>query len=83
MSKSLCAKESKQRKEIEQTLAKEKEKLEKMKKQQDEITEELRIALDKKSLLENQIAETDQMVKGLELRITSALELMEKYKSLS
>lgn len=79
VSRSLCAKESKQRKEIEQTLAKEKEILEKIKKQQDEITEELRIALDKKSLLENQIAETDQMEKGLELRITSALELMEKY----
>lgn len=76
----MYAKESKQRKEIQEALAKEKEKLEKMKKKRDEITEELRIALDKKSFLENQIAETEQMVKGLELRITSALELMERYK---
>ena len=80
MSKSLYTKESKQRKETEEALAKEKEQLEKMKKQRDEILEELRIALDKKSLLEKQIAETDQMVKGLELRITSSLELIERYK---
>jgi hypothetical protein len=80
MSKRLYTKESKQRKETEEALAKEKENIEKMKKQRDEITEELRIALDKKPLLENQIAETDQMVKGLELRITSSLGLMERYK---
>lgn len=79
-SESLYTEESKQRKEIEEALAKDKEELEKMKNERDEIMEELRIAVDQKALLENQIAESDQLVKDLEQKIISAVELLQKYK---
>lgn len=77
MSESLYDEELKKRKEIEEALAKEKEKLIKMKKQRNEFMEELQIVLDKNSLFENQIAESDKIVKGLEQRIALA---MEQYK---
>ncbi|PQQ17296.1 hypothetical protein Pyn_08764 [Prunus yedoensis var. nudiflora] len=72
--------ELRQRKEIEEALAREREELEKMKKQRDEVMEELRAALDQKSLLESQIAESDQMVVSLEEKIISAVELLQNYK---
>ncbi|KAF2315302.1 hypothetical protein GH714_038764 [Hevea brasiliensis] len=56
-SEGLYAEESRQRKEIEEALAKEKEELEKSKKERDEVMEELHIALDQKKSLERQIAE--------------------------
>ncbi|KAG6730023.1 hypothetical protein I3842_01G059200 [Carya illinoinensis] len=77
---SFYTKELKQRKEIQEMLAREKEKLEMMKKQEDEVMEELHVTLDQKSLLENQIAETDAMVKVLGMRITSAEELLQTFK---
>lgn len=77
----LYAEESKERREIEKALGEVKEKIERMKKQKDEVREELRIFQDNKSLLETQIAESDKIVKGLELRITSAMELLQNYKS--
>lgn len=79
-SENLYAEELKQRKEIEEALEKEKLELERMKKQQDEVMEELRIALDQKSLLESQIAESDRMVKELEQKIISAVDLLQNYK---
>lgn len=69
-----------QRKEIEEALAREREELEKMKKQRDEVMEELRAALDQKSLLESQIVESDQMAVRLEQKIISAVELLQNYK---
>ncbi|KAI3441787.1 E3 ubiquitin ligase (RING-type E3 ubiquitin transferase) (Serine/threonine-protein kinase) [Psidium guajava] len=77
---SLYAREHKLRREIEEALAKEEEELGKMKNQQDEVLEELRIALDQKSSLESQIAETDQIVKELEQKIISAVELLQSYR---
>lgn len=79
-SESLYAEELIHRKEVEEALAKEKLELEWMKKQQDEVNEELQISLNQKSLLESQIAESDQMVKELEQKIISAVELLQNYK---
>ncbi|KAJ9171387.1 hypothetical protein P3X46_014766 [Hevea brasiliensis] len=80
-SEGLYAEESRQRKEIEEALAKEKEELEKSKKERDEVMEELHIALDQKKSLERQIADNDQMVKELEQKIISAVELLQNYKN--
>ena len=80
VSESLYDEELKKRKEIEEALAKEKEKLIKMKKQRNEFMEELQIVLDKNSLFENQIAESDKIVKGLEQRIALAMEQLQTYK---
>ncbi|KAL4621985.1 hypothetical protein ACB092_06G264800 [Castanea dentata] len=74
---SLCAEESKQRKEIEEALAKEKEEHEKVNIQLNKVMEDLRVALDKKSSLESQIAESDEMVEELELSIASVVELLQ------
>jgi predicted nucleic acid-binding Zn-ribbon protein len=69
-----------QRKENEEALAKEKKELEKMKNQLDKVVEELQIALDQKSSLERQFAVSEQMVKELEQKIISAVELLETYE---
>lgn len=69
-----------QRKETEDILEKEREELEKMKRQRDEVMGELRAALDQKSQLESQIVESDQMVKSLEQKIISAVDLLQNYK---
>lgn len=79
-SENLYSEELKQRKEIEVALAKEKEELEKVKNHLDKITEELRIALEQKLNFESQLAESDQMVKELEGKIISAVELLQSYK---
>ncbi|XP_030929474.1 U-box domain-containing protein 33-like isoform X2 [Quercus lobata] len=76
----LCAEELKQRKEIEEALAKEKEEHEKVKIQLSKAMEDLQFALDQKSSLESKIAESNEMVEGLELRIVSAVELLQTYK---
>lgn len=72
--------ELRQRKEIEDTVAREREELEKMKRQRDEVMEELRAALEQKLQLESQIAESDQMVHNLEQKIISAVDLLQSYK---
>lgn len=69
-----------QRKEIEEALAKEREELESMKKLRDEVMEELQAAQNQKSLLETQIEESNEMVKELEQKILSAVELLQNYK---
>ncbi|KAM3746571.1 hypothetical protein ACB098_06G211800 [Castanea mollissima] len=76
----LCTEKLKQRKEIEEALAKEKEEHEKVKIQLSKATEDLQFALDQKSSLESKIAESNEMVEGLELRIVSAVELLQTYK---
>ncbi|KAK6920117.1 U-box domain [Dillenia turbinata] len=72
--------EKKQRAEIEEELIKERDELEKMKKLGSEVTGELHIALEQRSSLEVQLAESDQMVKELEEKIISAVTLLEKIK---
>lgn len=76
----MYAEELNQRKETEEALAREKETLENRRKQRDEILERLRSATDQKSLLERQVAESDEMVKELEQKILSAVDLLQKYK---
>lgn len=76
----LYAEELKQRKEVEQELAKEKAKLESIKKQLSEEMEELRIAQDQKASLERELLESDLTVKELEEKILSAVELLQSYK---
>ena len=80
LSESLCAEEFKQRKEIEEALANEKEEHEKVKIKLNKVMEDLRFALDQKSSLESQIAESHEMINGLELRIVSAVELLQTFK---
>lgn len=79
-SESLYTEELKRRKEVEEALGKENLELERLRKQQDEVNEELQISLDQKSLLESQIAEVDQTVNELEQKIVSAVELLQNYK---
>lgn len=76
----MYAEESRQRKEIEEALAKEREELEKMKNVRDEVMEELLDAQNKKSSLETQIEESNAMIKELEQKICSAVELLQNYK---
>uniref|UniRef100_A0A2N9F9D2 RING-type E3 ubiquitin transferase n=1 Tax=Fagus sylvatica TaxID=28930 RepID=A0A2N9F9D2_FAGSY len=80
VSESLCAEEFKQRKEIEEALANKKEEHEKVKIKLNKVMEDLWFALDQKSSLESQIAESHEMINGLELRIVSAVELFQTYK---
>ena len=80
VSESLCAEEFKQRKEIEEALANKKGEHEKVKIKLNKVMEDLRFALDQKSSLESQIAESHEMINGLEMRIFSAVELFQTYK---
>ncbi|KAL7203416.1 hypothetical protein ACSBR2_016656 [Camellia fascicularis] len=79
-SESLHAEEMRKRKEYEEALARGREELENMKRYVDEIMEELRIAQEHKSSLENQIASSNQMILELEQKMFSAVELLQKYK---
>ncbi|XP_059651393.1 U-box domain-containing protein 33 isoform X2 [Cornus florida] len=72
--------EMRKRKEIEEAVARGKEELEMMKQQANEVMEELRTALEQKSLLESQIANSNQMVQELEQKMFSAVELLQNYK---
>lgn len=76
----LYAEELKHRKDIEEALVREREELDKMKKQRVEVVEELRAAQNLNTSLENQIAESDEMVKNLEKKIISAVDLLQSYK---
>ncbi|CAL5383010.1 unnamed protein product [Camellia sinensis] len=79
-SESLHAEEMRKRKEYEEALARGREELENMKRHVDEVMEELRIAQEHKSSLENQIASSNQMILELEQKMFSAVELLQKYK---
>ncbi|KAH7863476.1 hypothetical protein Vadar_017977 [Vaccinium darrowii] len=69
----LYAEEVRQRKEVEEALKK-------MKHQVGQVAEELDIAVEDKSSPESQIANFSQMVKDLEQKLSSAVELLHKYK---
>ncbi|KAE8660472.1 U-box domain-containing protein 33 [Hibiscus syriacus] len=79
-SENLYAQEVKQRKEIEEALAKEKEELGKIMNLRDEFRIELQAALDQKSSLEKQITESEKEIEELEEKILSAVELLQNYK---
>lgn len=69
------------RKMAEEELRKEKEELENMKSQQEKVKEELRLAIDQKASLESQIASSELMIKELEQKIVSAVDLLQSYKN--
>ncbi|CAL5383008.1 unnamed protein product [Camellia sinensis] len=79
-SESLHAEEMRKRKEYEEALARGREELENMKRHVDEVMEELCIAQEHKSSLENQIASSNQMILQLEQKMFFAVELLQKYK---
>lgn len=76
----LYAEELKRRSEIEEALMIEKQELENMKNQRDEVLKELQIARNLKSSLDSQIADSDKMIKELEEKIISAVGLLQNYK---
>ncbi|KAL3536813.1 hypothetical protein ACH5RR_000179 [Cinchona calisaya] len=79
-SETMYSEELRQRKEVEDALAKHKEEVEKMKYQLDEIKEKLRIAMEQKSSLDCQIATADNTIQDLEQKMFSAVGLLQKYK---
>ncbi|XP_020218691.1 U-box domain-containing protein 33 [Cajanus cajan] len=80
-SESLYTEELNMRRMAEEELRKEKEELENMKSLRDKVKEELRLALDQKASLENQIASSELMIKELEQKILSAVDLLQRYKN--
>ncbi|KAL6323104.1 hypothetical protein AAG906_027365 [Vitis piasezkii] len=72
--------ELKLRRDIEEALQAQGKELESLRNKQQEIMEELKISLNHKSLLENQIADSEQVVKELEEKIIAAVELLQNYK---
>ncbi|KAK2992638.1 hypothetical protein RJ640_023948 [Escallonia rubra] len=70
-----------QLKEVEDALATGKEEVGKMKQQLEEVIKELQVALEQKSSLENQIANSDQMEQELEEKIFSAVEPLQNFKN--
>ncbi|KAK7279931.1 hypothetical protein RJT34_24992 [Clitoria ternatea] len=77
---SRCAKEISRRKEIEEKLAREKQEVQKMKNQQDEIMCELKKVQDQNSELKNQISESQCSATELEDKIISAVDLLISFK---
>ncbi|KAB1214362.1 U-box domain-containing protein 33 [Morella rubra] len=77
---SLHGEEVKQRKDTEEALAREKEEHKNVNKRLNVALEDIRIASDKISSLESQIAESDSMIKGWELRMASVLDLLQTYR---
>ncbi|KAJ7969926.1 U-box domain-containing protein kinase family protein [Quillaja saponaria] len=77
---SLSAKEISSRKEMEDLLEREKQEVEKMKNQRDELMGELSMVRDQNSVLESKIVESQCMVTELEEKIISAVELLISFK---
>ncbi|XP_054784245.1 U-box domain-containing protein 33-like isoform X2 [Prosopis cineraria] len=75
-SESLYKEVLKQRKQIEEALAKEREELEGMKSLRDKVKEELRLALDQKMCLGSQIESSEFMVRELKQKIISVVDLL-------
>ncbi|KAG7973552.1 hypothetical protein I3843_06G001600 [Carya illinoinensis] len=76
----LCATEMSRRKEIEEALAGEKQEVERMRNQQDKFLKELQMVQDQKSVLEDQLEESQSIVKELEEKIISAVKLLISFK---
>nr|GMD64972.1 U-box domain-containing protein 33 [Ipomoea batatas] len=79
-SETMYAEEFRRRSAIEEALARSKDEVEQMKRQINEVMEDLQAAQEQKSSLESQIANSDKMVQELEQKIFSAVELLQKYK---
>ncbi|KAK7340261.1 hypothetical protein VNO77_20960 [Canavalia gladiata] len=80
-SESLYTEELNLRKRAEEELKIEKEELENAKTQREKVKEELQLALDQKASLESQIASSELMIKELEQKIVSAVDLLQSYKN--
>ncbi|KAL0538120.1 hypothetical protein IC582_027119 [Cucumis melo] len=81
VSETLYAEESRGRKDAEEALSKEREELDNVKNQVNEMMKDLQIARNNELKLENQIAQSDEMVKELEQKILSAIQLLHNYKN--
>lgn len=79
-SESLRAKEISRRKEVEEQLVKEKQEVQKVKNQRDEIMHELQMVQDQNSALKNQFFESQCMVTELEEKIISAVDLLISFR---
>lgn len=79
-SETLYTNELKLRKEIDESLEKTKQEHETIKKELNEASQGLQIALEQKSHLESQIADLDQTVNELEHKMFSAVDLLKTYK---
>ncbi|KAI3703195.1 hypothetical protein L1987_73099 [Smallanthus sonchifolius] len=79
-SENLYTEELRRRREIDEALEKTKEEHENIKRVLHEVSEELRMALEQKSVLESQIADSDRTVQDLEQKMFSAVELLQNFK---
>ncbi|KAI4351709.1 hypothetical protein L6164_006041 [Bauhinia variegata] len=77
---SLCAFEMIRRKELEELLAKEKQEVQKMKNQRDELMHRLQMVKDQNLVLKSQLDDSRSMVPELEEKIVSAVELLISFR---
>lgn len=77
---SLYVKEISQRKEIEETLGKVKQELERVKDERDEFIGEIQMVQENNLVLEGQVAKSQEEIKELEEKIISAVELLISFK---
>ncbi|KZV37819.1 hypothetical protein F511_31472 [Dorcoceras hygrometricum] len=81
VSEAMYTDELRRRREIEENLARGRLEIEIVKRQLDEVSEELRSTRGQKSSLEHQIADSDKMVEELKGKMFSAVGLLQKYKT--
>uniref|UniRef100_A0A5B6Z697 RING-type E3 ubiquitin transferase n=1 Tax=Davidia involucrata TaxID=16924 RepID=A0A5B6Z697_DAVIN len=79
-SESLCMKETNQRKEMEELLARQRQELERMKNQHDQIIKELQMVQDQKLVLEGRMKESRYVEEELEEKIIQAVKLLVTFK---
>ncbi|XP_024029204.1 U-box domain-containing protein 32 isoform X2 [Morus notabilis] len=77
---SLYVKEISQKKEIEETLGKVKQELERVKDERDEFIGEIQMAQENNLVLEGQVAKSQEEIKELEEKIISAVKLLISFK---
>ncbi|XP_052202193.1 U-box domain-containing protein 32-like isoform X2 [Diospyros lotus] len=77
---SLCMKEIKQRKEMEEVLARQRQNLDQLRNQHDQYARELQAIRDQKPILENQLVESQSMEEELVEKIIQAVNLLETFK---
>ncbi|KAL2469048.1 U-box domain-containing protein 33 [Forsythia ovata] len=78
---SMLAEELRYQREIEEALARDKEEVEHVKYQLDEVMKELEVTQDQKSILDCQIANFTQSVEKLEQEMFSTIELLQKFRN--
>lgn len=77
---SLCMKERKERKEMEEVLARQKQDLESMKNLHDQYTKELQMVRDQKQVLESQLMESHSVEDELDEKFVQAVKLLMTFK---